>query len=89
MVALRHYNRLYGEWNIPDDVIDGLFVRMVDEGKDAFSFPGDGEPETPEQFRKVFQFGIESLYLVYADDGKIMGFVWLNRFEHKLSRIHF
>ena len=89
MVSLKHYNRLGGLWNIPDDIIEGLFIRMKDEGKDSFSFPGDGEPETSEQFRKVFQFGIESLYLVYTDDGEVMGFVWLNRFEHKLARIHF
>lgn len=89
MVLLKHYNRLGGVWNIPDDIIEGLFIRMKDEGKDSFSFPGDGEPETPEQFRKVFQFGIESLYLVYNEGGQIMGLVWLNRFEHKLARIHF
>ena len=89
MVSLRHYNRLCGLWNIPDDIIEGLFIRMKDEGKDSFSFPGEGEPETPEQFRRVFQFGIESLYLVYNEGGLIMGFAWLNRFEHRLARIHF
>lgn len=89
MVSLKHYNRLCGDWNIPDDIIEGIFIRMKDEGKGSFSFPGDGEPETPEQFRQVFQFGIESLYLVYNEGGLIMGFAWLNRFESRLARIHF
>lgn len=89
MIRLRHYNRIGGFWNIPDDDIEGLFRRMRDEGKDRWAFPGEDEPDSPERFRAVFQTGLDSLYLIERDSGELMGFMWLNRFEHRLARIHF
>ena len=89
MPRLRHYNRIGGFWNIPDDDIEGLFRRMKAEGKDRWAFPGEDEPDSPEKFRNVFQTGLDSLYLIEKDSGDLMGFAWLNRFEHRLARIHF
>ena len=44
MFNLKHYNMAGGKWNIPDEVIEGLFDRMEAEGKTRFAFPCKDDP---------------------------------------------
>jgi len=66
--------------------IMGLYKRTETEGTCETVFC-DGSINSKEEFLFAMKYGENELYVVA--ENTIKGFVWLNRFESRLARIHF
>ena len=88
MILKFYFKTKSGEWSLPDEEVKCLFDRMEAEGKTRFAFPCKDDPKSAEEFMETMRNGLNNLFVVDVN-GSTCGFIWLNKFEHKMARIHF
>ena len=81
------YIKIDGIRTVTDSGIKSLFNRTVEDELDKIVLY-DGIIQTPEAFLNMAKASGTCFFLIY-EDKKIIGYVWLNRFENKTARYHF
>lgn len=88
-ITIPYYKSSSGAWSLPDEVVESLFKRMVDEGKAHLVFPAR-DIVHPRQFLTAMQDGINQLFMVADVSSKnLCGFMWLNGFEGRGAKLYF
>lgn len=79
------YIEIDGIRTFPDSDILSIYDRIIDEGKE-YIFK-DGTILSRVMFLEIMKDGRTALYIIYYEE-KLLGIIWLNRFEGRLARVH-